>query len=133
MSRQLTFGKGLVLLACLMVLLCMNQRAVGKYLFAQNSSQGLINTDQASVNPSIFQSDKLNINSGKLNLSSCELSAKSLLTLLPSIVEPISFLLIAITALSIFGTTLFSRHTHREKNYPPPNVRLHLQFCNLRD
>lgn len=133
MNRQLKLGKGLVLLACLMVLLCMNQRAVGKYLFAQNSSQELVNIHQFNEKKLISLSDDIKASNSQLNLSSCELSAKSLFTALPSIIEPMTFLLIALAALSLFCSHLFSRQAHREKKYPPPNVRLHLQFCNLRD
>ncbi|EKT59483.1 hypothetical protein OO7_05859 [Providencia sneebia DSM 19967] len=96
----------------------MNQRAVGKYLFAQNSSQELTNIHQLNEKKLTLQSGDFELNNSQVQLSSCELSAKSLFTVLPSIVEPMTFLLIAIAALSLFCTHLFSRQAHREKNTP---------------
>lgn len=131
MNRQFKLGKGLVLLACLMVLLCMNQRAVGERLFAQFFTQAPMMQVQVNVQSVIFQSDEMS-DSGS-HLSTCELSAKSLVTLSPAVIEPFFFLFLFIAALSAFCTHLFSYRVNREEKHPPPKVRLHLRFCNLRD
>ncbi|WP_336193462.1 metal resistance protein [Providencia stuartii] len=131
MNRQLKLGKGLVLFACLMVLLCMNQRAVGERLVAQFSSQATVIPLQTYSPSTIFQAEQ-SVEKGS-HLSTCELSAKSLLTLSPAVIEPFFFLFLSIAALSAFCSQLFSRRANREDKRPPPRVRLHLQFCNLRD
>lgn len=131
MSRQFKLGKGLILLACLMVLLCMNQRAVGERLVAHfftPSSVVQVETNSPLV---LFQADKKSETGSYL--STCELSAKSLITILPAVIEPFFFLFLLIAALSLFCTPLFSSRVNREEKHPPPRVRLHLQFCNLRD
>lgn len=131
MSRQFKLGKGLVLLACLMVLLCMNQRAVGERLLAQFFTQTPVMQVQGNTQSVIFQSD--NMSDSDSYLSTCELSAKSLITLSPAVIEPFFFLFLFIAALSVFCIHLFSYRVNREEKHPPPKVRLHLQFCNLRD
>lgn len=131
MNRQLKLGKGLVVLACLMVLLCINQRAVGERLFAYFSPQDPVVQMQSNGQSMVF---KTAVSSEKsAQLSSCELSAKSLLTLSPAAIEPLFFVFLSITALGIFYSHLFSRRAKREDKHPPPRVRLHLQYCNLRD
>lgn len=131
MNRQLKLSKGLVLFACLMVLLCMNQRAVGERLFAQFSSQPTVIEVQTHSPSAIFQAEQ-SVEKAS-HLSTCELSAKSLLTINPAVIEPFFFLFLSIAALSVFCGQLFSRRANREDNHPPPRVRRHLQFCNLRD
>ncbi|ELX8380848.1 metal resistance protein [Providencia vermicola] len=131
MNRQLKLGKGLVLLACLMVLLCMNQRALGERLFAHFSPQSPVIQLQQNAPSAIFQTPQIDDKGS--HLSTCELSAKSLLTLTPAVIEPFFFLFLSIAALSLFCSNLFSRRTNREDKHPPPKVRLHLQYCNLRD
>lgn len=130
MNRHLKLGNGLVLLACLMVLLCMNQRAVGERLlahfFVPNSIVHMtshVNTPFAYVEQD--QSDS--------NLSTCELSAKSLMTLIPAVIEPFFFVFLSLAALAIFCTNLFIHRANREEKHAPPRVRRHLQFCNLRN
>ncbi|EKT61447.1 metal resistance protein [Providencia burhodogranariea DSM 19968] len=114
-----------------MVLLCMNQRAVGERLFAQFVTQAPIMQVQLNAQSVMLQADKMSDSDS--HLSTCELSAKSLITLSPTAIEPFFFLFLFIAALSVFCTHLFSYRVNREEKHPPPKVRLHLQFCNLRD
>ncbi|MEX6003022.1 hypothetical protein AB6H14_13375 [Providencia vermicola] len=101
MNRQLKLGKGLVLLACLMVLLCMNQRALGERLFAHFSPQSPVIQLQQNAPSAIFQTPQIDDKGS--HLSTCELSAKSLLTLTPAVIEPFFFLFLSIAALSLFA------------------------------
>ncbi|BBG61519.1 Uncharacterised protein [Providencia rustigianii] len=131
MSRPLKLGNGLVLLACLMVLLCMNQRAVGERLFATFLVPHSLNT--ASFNAPDVLIDSNQMDSKEVKLSTCELSSKSLITIVPSVIEPFFFVFLSLAAFAIFCTRLFIYRANREEIHAPPSVRRHLQFCNLRD
>ncbi len=136
MNRHLKLGKGLVILACLMVLVCMNQRAVGERLFANFFVPNVLVQAQDPTGysfsyveqPQIEQSDN-----SSTQLSSCELSAKSLMTLLPAVIEPFFFMFLSLAALTLFCTNLFISRPNNEEKHAPPRVRRHLQFCNLRN
>lgn len=116
MNRQLKLGKGLVVLACLMVLLCINQRAVGERLFAHFSPQEPVVQMQSNGQSMVF---KTAVSSEKsAHLSSCELSAKSLLTLSPAAIEPLFFVFLSITALGIFTLIYFHAELSVRINIP---------------
>ncbi|QXX81054.1 MULTISPECIES: metal resistance protein [Providencia] len=135
MNRHLKLGKGLVIFACLMVLICMNQRAVGERLFANFFVPNVLVQAQnnAGSNLSYIDKSQLEQNDSGTHLSSCELSAKSLITLLPAVIEPFFFMFLALAALMVFCTNLFISRANNEEKHAPPRVRRHLQFCNLRN
>ncbi|WP_420720238.1 metal resistance protein [Providencia rettgeri] len=137
MTRSMKLGKGLVLFACLMVLICMNQRAVGERLFASmltsTSTQASAVANQIQLSSEHYLSDINEQNSKPVKLSTCELSSKSLLTLVPAVIEPLFFIFLSLAAFAIFCTRLFIYRANREESHSPPGVRRHLQFCNLRD
>lgn len=135
MNRHLKLGKGLVIFACLMVLICMNQRAVGERLFANFFVPNVLVQAQnnAGSNLSYIDKSQLEQNNSGTHLSSCELSAKSLITLLPAVIEPFFFMFLALAALMVFCTNLFISRANNEEKHAPPRVRRHLQFCNLRN
>ncbi|EPL6455852.1 metal resistance protein [Providencia rettgeri] len=135
MNRHLKLGKGLVIFACLMVLICMNQRAVGERLFANFFVPNVLVQAQnnAGSNLSYIDKSQLKQNDSGTHLSSCELSAKSLITLLPAVIEPFFFMFLALAALMVFCTNLFISRANNEEKHAPPRVRRHLQFCNLRN
>lgn len=137
MTRSIKLGKGLVLFACLMVLICMNQRAVGERLFASMLTSTSIQTsavaNQIQLSSEHYLSDINEQNSKTVKLSTCELSSKSLLTLVPAVIEPLFFIFLSLAAFAIFCTRLFIYRANREESHSPPGVRRHLQFCNLRD
>ncbi|HBO22607.1 MAG TPA: metal resistance protein [Providencia sp.] len=131
MNRHFKLGNGLVLLACLMVLVCMNQRAVGERLFAHFFVTTPV-VQMSSTAESSFSYTEQQSQSDS-NLSTCELSAKSLMTLIPAVIEPFFFVFLSLAALAIFCTNLFIHRANREEKHAPPRVRRHLQFCNLRN
>lgn len=135
MSRHLKLGKGLVIFACLMVLVCMNQRAVGERLFANFFVPNVLVQAQnnAGSNLSYIDKSQLEQSDNSAHLSSCELSAKSLMTMLPAVIEPFFFMFLALAALMVFCTNLFISRANNEEKHAPPRVRRHLQFCNLRN
>lgn len=137
MTRSMKLGKGLVLFACLMVLICMNQRAVGERLFASmltsTSTQTSAVANQIQLSSEHYLYDINEQNSKPVKLSTCELSSKSLLTLVPAVIEPLFFIFLSLAAFAIFCTRLFIYRANREESHSPPGVRRHLQFCNLRD
>lgn len=131
MNRQFKLGNGLVLLACLMVLICINQRAVGERLFANLfASHSAVQVHPNTGSPFSYTEQQNDSNS---NHSTCELSAKSLLTLIPAVIEPLFFVFLSLAAIMIFCTNLFIYRAKREEKHAPPRVRLHLQYCNLRN
>ena len=132
MNRSMKLGKGLVLLACLMVLLCMNQRAVGERVFASMFSP--LSAEHLQLHSDTYFSDANKEGSEPVKLSTCELSSKSLLTLVPVVIEPLFFVFLSLASFAIFCTRLFIIYrANREESHSPPGVRRHLQFCNLRD
>lgn len=137
MNRQLKLAKGLMFFVCLMVLLCINQRAVGERVLGSFISPvnavSTLSTDailflQQSILPPQSVSD-----SDETKLSTCDLSAKSLLPLLPITIEPLFFLFFCLSVLSLLCFRFPARSWQRIDKHPPPRVRIHLQFCNLRD
>ncbi len=65
----------------------------------------------------IEQSQVKQGDSSSTHLSSCELSAKSLMTLLPAVLEPFFFMFLTLAALTLFCTNLFiSRANNEEKH-----------------
>ncbi|ENU1227777.1 metal resistance protein [Providencia huaxiensis] len=136
MNRHLRLGKGLVLFACLMVLVCINQRAVGERLFANFFVPDVLAQAQINTGINLSYISEFQVNqsdSGSAQLSSCELSAKSLMTLLPAVLEPLFFMFLSLAALTLFCTNLFISRANNEEKHAPPRVRRHLQFCNLRN
>lgn len=136
MNRHLKLGKGLVIFACLMVLICMNQRAVGERLLANFFVPDVLAQVQINTGANlsyIQQSQVKQADSSSSHLSSCELSAKSLMTLLPAVLEPFFFMFLTLAALTLFCTNLFISRANNEEKHAPPRVRRHLQFCNLRN
>ncbi|CAG9413656.1 MULTISPECIES: hypothetical protein [Providencia] len=138
MNRSMKLGKGLVLLACLMVLLCMNQRAVGERVFASmftsTSMFSPLSAEHLQLHSDTYFSDANKEGSEPVKLSTCELSSKSLLTLVPVVIEPLFFVFLSLASFAIFCTRLFIIYrANREESHSPPSVRRHLQFCNLRD
>lgn len=136
MNRHLRLGKGLVLFACLMVLVCINQRAVGERLFANFFVPDVLAQAQINTGINLSYISEFQVNqsdSGSVQLSSCELSAKSLMTLLPAVLEPLFFMFLSLAALTLFCTNLFISRANNEEKHAPPRVRRHLQFCNLRN
>ncbi len=136
MNRHLKLGKGLVIFACLMVLICMNQRAVGERLLANFFVPDVLAQVQINTGANlsyIEQSQVKQADSSSSHLSSCELSAKSLVTLLPVVLEPFFFMFLTLAALTLFCTNLFISRANNEEKHAPPRVRRHLQFCNLRN
>ncbi|MBN6361897.1 MULTISPECIES: metal resistance protein [Providencia] len=136
MNRHLKLGKGLVIFACLMVLICMNQRAVGERLLANFFVPDVLAQVQINTGANlsyIEQSQVKQADSSSSHLSSCELSAKSLMTLLPAVLEPFFFMFLTLAALTLFCTNLFISRANNEEKHAPPRVRRHLQFCNLRN
>lgn len=131
MNRHLKLGNGLVILACLMVLVCMNQRALGERLFAHFLVPHSVT--QLHSNPESLFSYTEQQKDSDSNLSTCELSAKSLLTLIPVVIEPFFFVFLSLAVLAVFCTNLFIYRANREEKHAAPKVRLHLQFCNLRN
>lgn len=136
MNRHLKLGKGLVIFACLMVLVCMNQRAVGERLLANFFVPDVLAQAQINTGTHVSYIDKSQVkqsDSSGTHLSSCELSAKSLMTLLPAVLEPFFFMFLSLAALTLFCTNLFISRANNEEKHAPPRVRRHLQFCNLRN
>ena len=131
MNRHLKLGNGLVLLACLMVLICMNQRAVGERVLANFFVPHSVTQAQPSTDSFFSYTEQQNDRDS--NHSTCELSAKSLLTLIPAVIEPLFFAFLSLAAIMIFCTNLFMYRAKREAKHAPPRVRLHLQYCNLRN
>lgn len=135
MNRHLKLGKGLVIFACLMVLICMNQRAVGERLFANFFVPNVLVQAQNNVGSNFTYVDQSQItqSDSSTHLSSCELSAKSLMTLLPAVIEPFFFMFLSLAVLTLFCANLFISRANSEEKHAPPRVRRHLQFCNLRN
>ncbi|MGG4607711.1 metal resistance protein [Providencia sp. Me31A] len=136
MNRHLKLGKGLVILACLMVLICMNQRAVGERLFANFFVPDVLVQAQNSAGSNftyLEQSQLKQSDNNSTHLSSCELSEKSLMTLLPAVIEPFFFMFFSFAALMLICANLLIFRANNEEKHAPPRVRRHLQFCNLRN
>lgn len=136
MNRHLKLGKGLVIFACLMVLICMNQRAVGERLFANFFVPDVLVEAQNNAGSNFTYVDQSQIkqsDNSSAHLSSCELSAKSLMTLLPAVIEPFFFMFLSLAVLTLFCANLFISRANNEEKHAPPRVRRHLQFCNLRN
>ncbi|TNU98774.1 MULTISPECIES: metal resistance protein [Providencia] len=136
MNRHLKLGKGLVIFACLMVLICMNQRAVGERLLANFFVPDVLAQVQINTGANLSYIEQSQVKQGdgsSTHLSSCELSVKSLMTLLPAVLEPFFFMFLTLAALTLFCTNLFISRANNEEKHAPPRVRRHLQFCNLRN
>ncbi|MEQ5434195.1 metal resistance protein [Providencia huaxiensis] len=114
----------------------MNQRAVGERLLANFFVPDVLAQVQINTGANlsyIEQSQVKQADSSSSHLSSCELSAKSLMTLLPAVLEPFFFMFLTLAALTLFCTNLFISRANNEEKHAPPRVRRHLQFCNLRN
>ncbi len=80
----------------------------------------------------IEQSQVKQGDSSSTHLSSCELSAKSLMTLLPAVLEPFFFMFLTLAALTLFCTNLFISRANNEEKHAPQESE-DTQFCNLRN
>ncbi|MEQ4767176.1 metal resistance protein [Providencia hangzhouensis] len=114
----------------------MNQRAVGERLLANFFVPDVLAQVQINTGANLSYIEQSQVKQGdgsSTHLSSCELSAKSLMTLLPAVLEPFFFMLLTLAALTLFCTNLFISRANNEEKHAPPRVRRHLQFCNLRN
>ncbi|MEI9533198.1 metal resistance protein [Moellerella wisconsensis] len=130
-SMALAKGKVLAILLCLMVLFCLNQRALGERLSHHHLSSPVVSGSLFLPEESIQSHASGYNDNGKISI--CELSAKSLLPLFPLALEPLFIWYFTLAALTLLCYRFPRRAKQRSDKYPPPRVRLHLQFCNLRD